>query len=135
MVSIAGMAINSGDMVSFSGTGVNVTGNLEMLRQLNQIMAGLDIDWEAALAALVGDIPAHLMAESIRNSANFRANAADRATSLLVEVSQEELQLTPSKNEYDDFVQSVRHLATDADRLAARANRLRLLIQDRNAIL
>ena len=75
------------------------------------------------------------MAESIRNSANFRANAADRATSLLVEVSQEELQLTPSKNEYDDFVQSVRHLATDADRLSARANRLRLLIQDRNAIL
>lgn len=135
LVSIAVMGINSGDMVSFSGTGVNVTGNLEMLRQLNHIMAGLDIDWEAALAELVGDIPAHVLAESIRNSADFYANAADRAKSALVEVSQEELQLTPSKNEYEDFVQSVRHLATDVDRLAARANKLRLLIQNRNAIL
>ena len=135
LVSIAGMAINSGDMVSFSGTGVNVTGNLEMLRQLNKIMAGLDIDWEAALAQLVGDIPAHILADSIRNSASFRANAMDRTKSALVEVSQEELRLTPSKNEYDEFVQSVRHLATDVDRLAARANRLRLMIQDGKAIL
>ena len=50
-------------MASFSGTGVNVTGDLEMLRQLNKIMAGLDVDWEAALAQLVGDIPAHILAD------------------------------------------------------------------------
>jgi len=41
------MAINADEMVSFSGTGVNVSGNLEVLRQLNHIMAELDIDWEA----------------------------------------------------------------------------------------
>ena len=133
LVSLAGMAINSGEMVSFSGTGVNVSGNLEVLRQLNHIMAGLDIDWEAALAELIGDVPAHLLAESIRNSAEFRSGAFKRARSALVEVSQEELQLTPSKNEYDAFVRSVRHLSTDVDRLAARANKIRLMSQEGKA--
>ncbi|MDA8885475.1 SCP2 sterol-binding domain-containing protein [Porticoccaceae bacterium] len=133
LVSLAAMAINADETVSFSGTGVNVSGNLEVLRQLNHIMAELDIDWEAALAELIGDVPAHLLGETIRNSAEFRSNALNRAQSALAEVSQEELRLTPSKNEYQSFVQSVRHLSTDVDRLAARANKLRLSLQQRKS--
>jgi len=132
LVSLAAMAINADETVSFSGTGVNVSGNLEVLRQLNHIMAELDIDWEAALAELIGDVPA-LLGETIRNSAEFRSNALNRAQSALAEVSQEELRLTPSKNEYQSFVQSVRHLSTDVDRLAARANKLRLSLQQRKS--
>ena len=130
LVAIAGMAINSAETVSLSGTGVNVSGNLELLRQLNQIMAGLDIDWEAALAELVGEIPAHLIAESIRNSAQYGTAALQRAQTALAEVSQEELRLTPSKNEFDEFMASVRHVTADIDRLTARANKLRLMIKE-----
>lgn len=134
LVSIAAMAVQSEDTVSLSGTGVNVTGNLDMLRQLNQIFADLDIDWEAALAQLIGDVPAHIMADSIRKSANIRADTMQRAQSAVVEVSQEELRLIPSEIEYQQFVQSVRHLSTDVDRLVARANRIRLILQDRNIV-
>lgn len=134
LVSIVAMAIQSEDTASLSGTGVNVTGNLDMLRQLNQIFAGLDIDWEAALAELIGDVPAHIMADSIRKSSSMRADAMQRAQSAVVEVSQEELRLTPSQTEYQQFVQSVRHLSTDVDRLVARANRIRAILQDRNMI-
>lgn len=130
LVSIASMAVNADDMLSLSGTGVNVSGNLEMLRRLSHIMAGLDIDWEAALAELIGDVPACLLSQAVANSDSFRSAAFKRAQSALVEVSQEELRLTPSKNEYDELVLSVRHLATDIDRLAARANRIRLKLQD-----
>lgn len=129
LVSLTAMAINADEMVSLSGTGVNVSGNLEVLRQLNHIMAELDIDWEAALAELIGDVPAHLLGETIRNSDEFRSHALKRAQTALAEVSQEELRLTPSANEYQGFVQSVRHLSTDVDRLVARANKLRLSIQ------
>jgi ubiquinone biosynthesis protein UbiJ len=93
-------------------------------------MAGLDIDWEAALAELVGEIPAHLIAESIRNSAQYRTAALQRAQTALAEVSQEELRLTPSKNEFDEFMASVRHVTADIDRLTARANKLRLMIKE-----
>ena len=50
LVSIAAMAIQSEQAVSLSGSGVNVSGNLDILRQLNHIMAELEFDWEAALA-------------------------------------------------------------------------------------
>ena len=129
LISLATMAVSGDETLSLSGTGVNVSGNLEVLRQLNQIMAGLDIDWEAALAELIGDVPAHLLGKTVRNSAEFRANAARRAQSALAELSQEELGLAPSQSEYQSFVQSVRHLSTDSDRLVVRANKIRLRAQ------
>ena len=132
LISILNMGINAGEMRSFSGTGVNVTGNLEVLRQLNLTMAGLDIDWEAALAELVGDVPAHILSDAMRKTANVRTDTLQRAKSAVVEVSQEELRLSPSKNEYDEFVLSVRHLATDTERLSARVNRLHRLFQTRS---
>ena len=132
LISILNMGINAGEMRSFSGTGVNVTGDLELLRQLNQAMAGLDIDWEAALAELVGDVPAHIFSDAARKTANVSADTLQRAKSAVVEVSQEELRLSPSKNEFDEFVLSVRHLATDTERLSARVNRLHSLFQPRN---
>ena len=131
LISILDMGINAGEMRSFSGTGVNVTGNLELLRQLNQTMAGLDIDWEAALAELVGDVPAHIFSDAARKTANVRADTLQRAKSAIVEVSQEELRLSPSKNEFDEFVLLVRHLAMDTERLSARVNRLHSLFQPR----
>ncbi|MGB1402324.1 MAG: ubiquinone biosynthesis accessory factor UbiJ [Porticoccaceae bacterium] len=134
LVSIAAMAIQSEQAVSLSGSGVNVSGNLDMLRQLNHIMADLDIDWEAALAQLIGDVPAHMVANSVRKSASFRADMYNRAQSAVVEVSQEELRLTPSRHEYQQFAQSVRNLATDTDRLLARANKIGLLIQQRDML-
>ena len=132
LISILNMGINAGEMRSFSGTGVNVTGNLEVLRQLNLTMAALDIDWEAALAELVGDVPAHILSDAMRKTANVRTDTLQRAKSAVVEVSQEELRLSPTKNEYDEFVLSVRHLATDTERLSARVDRLHRLFQPRN---
>lgn len=132
LISILNMSVNASDMRSFSGTGVNVTGNLELLRQLNLTMAGLDIDWEAALAELVGDVPAHIFCDALRKTANIHTDTLQRAKSAVVEVSQEELRLSPTKNEYDEFVLSVRHLATDTERLSARVDRLHRLFQPRN---
>lgn len=131
LVSIASMALNSNDTKSLSGTGVNVSGDLETLRQLNIIMANLDIDWEAALAELFGDVAAHIFCSTIRNSAEFRASTAQRAKTTLVDVAQNQWQLTPDRAEFEQFVQQVRSITTDTDRLAARVERLRKLLPTR----
>lgn len=124
LVAMAGVALNAKESVSFSGTGIRVSGNLDTLNQLNNIMGNLDIDWEAALAEVIGDIPAHLLAQSVRSSAVFRANTVKRATTGLVEVAQEEFNLTPSKNEFETVAPEIRKLSSDVDRLAARLKRL-----------
>lgn len=128
LVSIASMAVNSGETMSLSGTGINVSGDLETLRKLNIIMANLDIDWEAALAELIGDVAAHIVCSSIRNSAEFRANTQQRTKAALVDVAQHQWQLTPVRTDFEQLAQQIRSVATDTDRLAARIERLRKLI-------
>lgn len=129
LVAMAGVALNAQESVSFSGTGITVSGNLDTLNQLNKIMSNLDIDWEAALAEIVGDIPAHLLAKSIRHSAVFRKDTIRRATTGMVEVAQEEFNLTPSKNQFDTTAPEIRKLSSDVDRVAARLKRLQQKLQ------
>jgi ubiquinone biosynthesis protein UbiJ len=124
LIAMAAIAVNAKQSISFSGTGVNVSGNLDTLHQLNKIMGDVDIDWEGALAEIIGDIPAHLIAKGIRNSAVIRKDIVTRASSGLVEVAQEEFNLTPSKNEFEAMIPDIRQLSADADRLAARVRRL-----------
>ena len=124
LIAMAAIAVNAKESISFSGTGVNVSGNLDTLHQLNKIMGDVDIDWEGALAEIIGDIPAHLIAKGIRNSAVIRKDIVTRASSGLVEVAQEEFNLTPSKNEFEAIIPDIRRLSADADRLAARVKRL-----------
>ena len=124
LIAMAAIAVNAKESISFSGTGVNVSGNLDTLHQLNKIMGDVDIDWEGALAEIIGDVPAHLIAKGIRNSAVIRKDIVTRASTGVVEVAQEEFNLTPSKNEFEAMIPDIRQLSADADRLAARVKRL-----------
>lgn len=124
LIAMAAIAVNAKESISFSGTGVNVSGNLDTLHQLNKIMGDVDIDWEGALAEIIGDIPAHLIAKTVRNSGVIRQDIVTRASTGLVEVAQEEFNLTPSKNEFETIIPDIRQLSADADRLAARVKRL-----------
>ena len=93
------------------------------------------MDWEAALAKLIGDVPAHLVGESLRNAASWQTQTAKRAASAAAEFAQEEIRLTPSANEVAHFRTQVRQLSTDVDRLAARIQKLSLKLdpQPRNS--
>ena len=124
LIAMGAIAVNTKEPISFSGTGVNVSGNLDTLHQLNKIMGDVDIDWEGALAEIIGDVPAHLIAKGIRNSAVIRKDIVTRASTGVVEVAQEEFNLTPSKNEFEAMIPDIRQLSADADRLAARVKRL-----------
>jgi ubiquinone biosynthesis protein UbiJ len=126
LVSMVGVALSSKESMSFSGTGVKVSGNLDTLNQLNKIIGNLDIDWEGALAQIIGDLPAHLFAKTVRNSAAFKTEATARATSAIVEVAQEEFKLTPSKNEFETIGPQIRRLSSDVDRLTARVKKFQL---------
>ena len=128
LISIAGLAVNSASQASFSGSGVNVSGDLDLLLKINNLMAELNVDWEAILAAVIGDIPAHLMAENLRKSASMAKDAAQRAKSAAAEVAQEELRVTPSSPEFKGFSQQVRELSSGVERAAARINKSRQIL-------
>lgn len=131
-LALAALAIDGQDRVTFFDSGVEVRGDQDLLRRIKKILKSLDIDWEAALSQLVGDVPAHLIGESLRATSRWQRDSINRARTAAVEFSQEEIRLTPSKNEVNQFNQEVKHLACDTDRLSARMNKLNVMLNKKN---
>jgi len=130
-LSLAALAVDGEDRVSFYGTGVEVRGDHDLLRRVRKILKHLDVDWEAALAELIGDVPAHLVGESLRGAASWQKQAAARAGTAAASFSQEEVGLTPGRAETDHFNRQVTLLSEDVDRLAARINKLKVRLDQR----
>jgi ubiquinone biosynthesis protein UbiJ len=124
MIALAKMTANASDTSSFAGSGVQLSGNLETLHKLHKILSKLNIDWDGALADLVGDIPAHFIGSAVRKSRQIHKQTVQRATSALSEVAQEELEIIPSQNAFAQFKRDVRQMASDTDRLMARFSAL-----------
>jgi ubiquinone biosynthesis protein UbiJ len=129
LLAMLNLAVDNDQQISFAGTGISVNGDLDLLIKINKLMRNLDIDWEAALASIIGDIPARILADTARSSSAAAMDAGRRAKSAAVEIAQEELRATPSETEYEDFTQRVRHLSTDVERAAARINKTRQKIE------
>ena len=130
LISIAGLAVNSASQASFSSSGVNVSGDLDLLLKINNLMAELNVDWEAILASVIGDIPAHLMADKLRKSAAMAKDVGQRAKSAAAEVAKEELRVTPTSPEFKGFSQQVRELSSGVERAAARINKSRQILSE-----
>lgn len=124
-LSLAKLASDSGEKVTFVGSGVEVTGSQDLLRDLRRILGNLDIDWEAALAALMGDIPAHFMAKTLRTTHQWRQDAGSRAFSGGAEYLREETKLVIGRAEMEPWTNAIEKLARDTDRIAARIRKLR----------
>ncbi|MBL4567167.1 MAG: SCP2 sterol-binding domain-containing protein [Porticoccus sp.] len=134
-LSLASLATDGQDRVSFFDTGVEVRGDHDLLRQIKKILKNLDVDWEAAMSQLIGDVPAHLIGESLRSSMQWKKDVVKRATAAAAEFSQEEVRLTPSRNEVDHFNNEVKHINNDVDRLAARINKLKVNLDQQDSHL
>ncbi len=119
-LALAILATESADNTTFADSGVTVSGDQDVLRSARQLALGLNIDWEAALAELVGDIPAHLVGQAMRQTRHWGRDAAQRATTGLADYVKHEVRLTPSPLEVDELSTQIRRLADDTERLTAR---------------
>ncbi len=113
------LTLHSGDGTTFAGSGVAVDGDQDVLRSVYQLARGLDVDWEAALAELVGDIPAHLLGRAVRQTRYRGRDAARRATTGFADYIKHEAHLTPSPAEVAEWSAHIRCFADATERLAA----------------
>ena len=129
-LSLGSLSINGDQRISFFDSGVTISGDQELLGQLQQLLENLDIDWETGLSDLIGDIPAQLIGQSLRSSVRWKKNILKRAVIGIIEFSQEEARLTPSLNEVIDFNEAIQHTRTEVERLAARINKIQNKMDD-----
>lgn len=129
LLAMVELGISSDQHISFAGTGISVNGDLDFLIKINNLLKELDVDWEAALASIIGDIPAHLLAGNLRSSAAKAAQAGSRAKSAAIEIVQEELRASPTSSEFEEFSLGVRQLSNEVERAAARLDKSRRIIE------
>lgn len=104
---------------------VQVRGDTGPLLALRQILAELDIDWEAPLARIVGDVAAHQLGKTLRHGQLFARKAFGRLREQLGEFVVKDSGAAADKNAAESFYRDIEKLATDTDRLAARLQQLR----------
>ena len=99
-------------------TGLSLAQRFQGLLQLAQP------DFEEELARVIGDVAAHQVANVARGFLDWGRKAADSFSQNVAEYLQEEGRDVPTRVELEEFLESVDHLRSDADRLEARLSRL-----------
>jgi ubiquinone biosynthesis protein UbiJ len=109
---------------NLANSGVELAGNIGLLQQWQALLQQLDIDWEDAISSTLGDIVGPTVASSIRTGFSWAAQQQQEQQRLLTEYLPEELRVTPSKIEIENFCSDVSGLTLDVDRLSARLSNI-----------
>jgi ubiquinone biosynthesis protein UbiJ len=107
------------------GKSINVSGDSALATRFSNILIDAALDWEAILAQLLGDLPAHEIAHYLRWKANLYLNTGNSLILNLEEYLKEELRVLPSAPEISLFSSEVDRIRQETERLTARIDRLK----------
>lgn len=102
------------------GKTIQITGDTVLATRLQEILADAQIDWEAMIANLIGELPAHQLALYASWKAQWYKKAGTSALQNLDEYLKEEFRVIPTRPEVNKFYSEVDTLRERVERLSAR---------------
>ncbi len=117
-------ALATGDDRVFSEGRIRVTGDAALAHQFQRAIDQLNPDWEAAMAAYVGDVPAHFIGQRVRGAVNWSRQAFRSLNANIEEYIHEESQSLPGRRELEATFEDIDRLSLQTERLEARIGRL-----------
>ena len=120
----AALATSHDPAATLINSGIELEGSSASLITLQQAIARMEIDWEAPLVDLLGDVAGHQIAKGLRQF--FRWSEGARA-SLKRQVSEyllEEGRLTPPKAELEHFYDAVQSVTMRVERAQSQVEKL-----------
>ena len=103
---------------------IDIHGNVQFAKQLQDLLEGFDFDWEAQLAKVTGDTLAYPLAQGLRHTASWLKNTHQSMQENIAEYLREESRILPDKSEINDYLNNIDTLRADLDRLEARINKV-----------
>lgn len=102
------------------GVHIEIAGDVDVAQRLQQILGGLDPDWEEVLSQWVGDTLARKLRRGAGALLEFGREARSSLSFSLSEYLRYERQLLVDRSAADAFVRAVDDLRDDAERVRAR---------------
>ena len=99
---------------------ISLSGDAVRAQQIQGLMGSINVDWEGILATFIGDVPAHLIGTSLRQSLAFGKNLSQSFMNDLEEFIKYEVRLIPSKAIAKTLFEAIDQLRLATDRLEAR---------------
>lgn len=103
---------------------VSFHGNVALAQKLQRILAGLDLDWEEALAQRSGDVFAFQAHQRARQLGGWLRGSARSVLQTSSEYLREEARLSPTQIEFEQFQARLTALKHDVARAEARLQRV-----------
>jgi ubiquinone biosynthesis protein UbiJ len=119
----ARLALNNREDALFQGA-VKIEGDADTGQAFQDLLAGVDWDWEEQLSRVTGDVIAHQAGKMARQAKQFLGDSRRTLAEDCSEYLQEEARLLPTQIEVDYLLVDVDQLRDDVERLEARVKRL-----------
>lgn len=103
---------------------VDIDGNARLAQEVLHLARHLRWDFEEDLSAIVGDAPAHALAQGLRGFVSWHAQAAQRLAEAVMEYALEEGRLLAPRAQFTAFSGEVARLRDAIERLEKRLERL-----------
>ena len=103
---------------------VSFNGDVALAQKMQRLLAGLDIDWDEALAERTGDVIAFQIHQRVRNLGKWLRQSADSLLQTSSEYLREEVRLSPTETEFDVFQSRLTELKHDVARTEIRLQHL-----------
>lgn len=128
------MGLSAAPMRSLFKGEVKIEGDTQLAHKLQRLFEKLDIDFEGKLARYTGEVFAQRLAGWVRGGRDWTEHALNSFRWNLEEFLQEETRDLPAKAEAELLFQDIDVCRSDADRLAARIERLQAAIDSSSQV-
>ena len=120
----AALATSNDPAATLINSGIELEGSSASLITLQQVVARMEIDWEAPLVDILGDVAGHQIAEGLRRLFRWGKGARASLKRQISEYLLEEGRLTPPKPELEHFYDAVQSVAMRVERAQNQVEKL-----------
>ena len=124
------MAVAEDPAATLINSDLEIAGNASLLLAIQQIIARMDLDWEAPLIESLGDVVGHQLAQILRGTFRWARKVGASFRRQLSEFILEEGRLSPPAAELECFYIEVERLTLRTERLQSRLQRLSEKIEE-----
>lgn len=123
--SLLSLLIKKSDQRAMADASINISGDAELIQDLQMTVESLDIDWQDFLAPILGDVLSNELGEIESNARGWSQSAGASMQRSIRDYLTEEARLVPSELEVDSFSNRLDQLRLSIDRTAAKTDLLK----------